>query len=84
MRFSIINMKMVTNITIVIMLLSASLFSFGTSDNLNRSSIVSFFGSQIDDDCDNETKEDDLPYFVNKVNGSDDNSGSANCPFATR
>ena len=65
------------------MVLLAPLSSFDNSDNLNRSSTVTFFGSQVDDDCDNETKDDDLPYFVNKVNGSDDNSGSANCPFAS-
>ena len=61
------------------MVLKGPLSSFESSDNHNRSSTVTFFGSQVDDDCDNETKDDDLPYFVNKVNGSDDNSGSANC-----
>ena len=65
------------------MVLLAPLSSFDSSDNLNRSSTVTFFGSQVDDDCDNETKDDDLPYFVNKVNGSDDNSGSVDCPFAS-
>ena len=76
-------MKKSLNAIIAIMVLLAPFSSFDSSDNLNRSSIVTFFGSQVDDDCDNETKDDDSPYFVNKVNGSDDNSGSANCPFAS-
>ena len=83
MGFANKDMKKILNIIIAMMLLFAPLASFDNSDNGTRSSIVIFFGSQVDDDCDNETKDDDLPYFVNKVNGSDDNSGSANCPFAS-
>ena len=83
MKFSNIYMRKILNAIIAIMVLLAPLSSFDSSDNLNRSSTVTFFGSQVDDDCDNETKDDDLPYFVNKVNGSDDNSGSVDCPFAS-
>ena len=83
MKLSNIYMRKILNAIIAIMVLLAPLSSFDSSDNLNRSSTVTFFGSQVDDDCDNETKDDDLPYFVNKVNGSDDNSGSADCPFAS-
>ena len=83
MKSSNIYMKKSLNAIIAIMVFLAPLSSFDISDNLNRSSIVTFFGSQVDDDCDNETKDDDLPYFVNKENGSDDNSGSVDCPFAS-
>ena len=69
MRFNNTDMKKILNIIIAMMLLLAPLSSFDSSDNLNRSSTVTFFGSQVDDDCDNETKDDDLPYYVNKANG---------------
>ena len=83
MKFRNIYMRKSLNAIIAIMVLLAPLSSFETSDNLNRSSTITFFGSQVDDDCDNETKDDDSPYYVNKANGNDDYSGSANCPFAT-
>ena len=65
------------------MLLLAPLVNFDNSENNKFSSNLEFFGSQAGDDCENETKDDDLPFYVNKDNGSDDNSGSENCPFAT-
>ena len=37
----------------------------------------------VDDDCDNETREDDEPYFVDGNQGNDSNPGTEDCPFAT-
>ena len=83
MGFNNTDMKKILNVIIAIMLLLAPLASFDNSDSGTRSSVVTFFGSQVDDDCENETKGDESPYYVNKANGNDDNSGSANCPFAS-
>ena len=77
------NMRKFLNPLIALMLILAPLINFESSEDTDSFSTVTIFGSQVGGDCDNETKDDDLPYFVNKVNGSDDNSGSANCPFAS-
>ena len=76
-------MKKFLNLVIAFMLLLAPLVNFDNSENNKISSILEFFGSQAGDDCENATKDDDLPFYVDKDNGSDDNSGSENCPFAT-
>ena len=76
-------MRKFLNIAIAFMLLLAPLVNFDNSENTNMSSNLEFFGSQAGDDCENETKDEDLPYYVNKDSGSDDNVGSEDCPFAT-
>ena len=76
-------MRKFLNIAIAFMLLLAPLVNFDNSVNTKMSSNLEFFGSQAGDDCENETKDEDLPYYVNKDSGSDDNVGSEDCPFAT-
>gem|GEM_PF-410389 len=76
-----INMRKLLNIAIAVMLLFAPLVQTNQIDEI-PSRLVNF-GAEVDDDCDNETKDEDLPYYVDKDSGSDDNVGSEDCPFAT-
>ena len=74
-------MRKLLNIAIAFMLLFAPLVQTNQLDEI-PSRLVNF-GAEVDDDCENETKEEDLPYYVDKDSGSDDNVGSEDCPFAT-
>ena len=49
----------------------------------NHSPSLVYFGTEVDDGCDNETREDDEPYFVAGNQGNDSNLGTEDCPFAT-
>ena len=69
-----INMRKLLNIAIAFMLLFAPLVQTNQLDEI-PSHLVNF-GAEVDDDCENETKEEDLPYYVDKDSGSDDNVGS--------
>jgi len=76
-------MKKFLNLAIAFMLLLAPLVNFDTSENTTNHSGLVLFGSQVDDDCENETREDDEPYFVDGNQGNDSNPGTEDCPFAT-
>jgi hypothetical protein len=76
-----INMQKFLNIVIAFMLLFAPLVQTNQIEEVP--SRLVYFGTEIDDDCDNETKEDDEPYFVDGTQGNDSNPGTEDCPFAT-
>ena len=77
------NMRKFLNTSIALMLILAPLINFESSEDTDSFSTVKIFGSQVGDDCDNETKDDDSPYFVNTNLGNDSNAGTEDCPFAT-
>ena len=69
------------NIAIVVMFLSAPLSQTGKTEDTTPHLV--YFGTQIGDGCDNETREDEETYFVDGNQGNDSNLGTEACPFAT-
>ena len=55
-------MRKITNIALALVLILAPLVNFDSSINKKSSPNLVFFGSPTDDGCENETKDDDLPY----------------------
>ncbi len=74
-------MRKFLNVAIALMLLFAPLVQTNQIGEI-PSRLVSF-GTEIDDGCDNETREDDEFYFVDGNLGNDSNLGTEACPFAT-
>ena len=74
-------MRKFLNIVIAFMLLLAPLVQTNNIEKIPSRLI--YFGTEVDDDCDNETREDDEPYFVDGNQGNDSNPGTEDCPFAT-
>ena len=63
------------------MLLFAPLVQTNPTEDISLDLV--YFGSEVDEGCDNETREDGDPYFVDGIQGNDSNLGTENCPFAT-
>ena len=76
-------MRKITNIALALVLILAPIVNFDNSSELENSFTLVPFTSQTIEDCDNETREDDAPYFVNTNLGNDSNEGTEDCPFAT-
>ena len=74
-------MRKFLNIAIAIMLLFAPLVQTNPTEDISLDLV--YFGSEVDEGCDNETREDGDPYFVDGIQGNDSNSGTEDCPFAT-
>ena len=74
-------MRKFLNIAIAFMLLLAPLVQTNQIEKIP--SRLVYFGTEVDDGCDNETREDDEPYFVDGNRGNDSNPGTEDCPFAT-
>ena len=74
-------MRKFLNIAIAFMLLLAPLVQTNQIEEIP--SRLVYFGTEVDDGCDNETREDDEPYFVDGNQGNDSNPGTEDCPFAT-
>ena len=74
-------MRKFLNIAIAFMLLLAPLVQTNQIEKIP--SRLVYFGTEVDDGCDNETREDDESYFVDGNQGNDSNLGTEACPFAT-
>ena len=74
-------MRKFLNIAIAFMLLLAPLVQTNQIEEIP--SRLVYFGTEVDDGCDNETREGDEPYFVDGNQGNDSNPGTEDCPFAT-
>ena len=73
-------MRKFLNIAIALMLLFAPLVQTNPTEDISLDLV--YFGSEVDEDCDDEAREDGDPYFVDGVQGNDSNLDAENCPFA--
>ena len=77
-------MQKFLGILIAILVVFSSTIQLEGQNYKDEGSELAFFGSEVDEDnCENVTKDEGDPYFIDKYTGNDSYPGTADCPFET-